>query len=472
VVLVVEKLDRFSRLGIDETFELNRRLIKGGVELHLAKAERVAVDPTNKRDLGSRMTTMAEAYMDEMYSANLSERIGKAWALKKVNAAKEVLTANVPAWLEVVDGKLSEVLELKRVPVKKAKKRTDNVKVPGATVREAFRLAALGVGVANISNSLNGALGGLSLGWLTRTLSSRTVLGEYQPKKYVKVPGRKSGKQVPDGEAIAEYFPKIIDPDLFNAARAQAESKRKNGKPNAKLTGDRISHKADNLFSGLLYDVTTAPGVGLNFQRIVGKKKTHVYLYSAHAPGRRRYRTDYEKFETAFLGFLDELDWKSVARAAESDEVSGAAAEWNRVSLEADRVSRALVVKESVLEMSTDIAESRTLTPLVTKLRSRLTNLTEEKEALSGKLDSARARSEALYRPEDLLALIRSNTPEGDDVRLRLRTEIRKRIARIEVSFGLDGFQAVCDIRFVNGVQRGIILDGERALLLRIEGSL
>lgn len=68
-----------------------------------------------------------------------------------------------------------------------------------------------------------------------------------------------------------------------------------------------------------------------------------------------------------------------------------------------------------------------------------------------------------------MLAAIRSGDPE---LRLKLKAEIRKRISRIEVSFDLDGFEAVADIRFVNGVVRGVIFDDERALLLRVEGSL
>jgi len=74
-----------------------------------------------------------------------------------------------------------------------------------------------------------------------------------------------------------------------------------------------------------------------------------------------------------------------------------------------------------------------------------------------------------LESPEDLLALIRSGDPE---MRLKLKAEIRKRISRIEVSFGLDGFEAVADVRFINGVVRRIIFDGERVLLLHIEGDL
>ena len=42
--MVVEKMDRFSRLGIDETRTLTRRLIKGGMELHLAGTGRIIRD--------------------------------------------------------------------------------------------------------------------------------------------------------------------------------------------------------------------------------------------------------------------------------------------------------------------------------------------------------------------------------------------------------------------------------------------
>ena len=80
----------------------------------------------------------------------------------------------------------------------------------------------------------------------------------------------------------------------------------------------------------------------------------------------------------------------------------------------------------------------------------------------------ARSRATALESPEDLLAIIRSGDPE---MRLKLKSEIRKRISRIEVSFGLDGFEAVADVKFINGVQRGIILDGERVLLLHVEAA-
>jgi hypothetical protein len=100
--------------------------------------------------------------------------------------------------------------------------------------------------------------------------------------------------------------------------------------------------------------------------------------------------------------------------------------------------------------------------------QAQLADCTRKHENLAARLAEARSRAAALESPEDLLAVIRSGDPE---MRLKLKTEIPKRIGRIEISFGLDGFEAVADVRFINGVQRGTILDGEQALCLRVEGS-
>jgi hypothetical protein len=63
-----------------------------------------------------------------------------------------------------------------------------------------------------------------------------------------------------------------------------------------------------------------------------------------------------------------------------------------------------------------------------------------------------------LCRPEVLLDLIGKNTPEANDIRLRLRAELRKRIARIALMFVPDGAVAidgliVMSITYVNGVR-------------------
>ena len=94
-------------------------------------------------------------------SLSKSERIGAAWSYKKANATSEVLTVNVPAWLDVVDGKIFEKPEMVEV------------------VREGFKMSANGISSRHILRSLNGRLNGLTKSWLVRTLGNPAVLREY-----------------------------------------------------------------------------------------------------------------------------------------------------------------------------------------------------------------------------------------------------------------------------------------------------
>jgi DNA invertase Pin-like site-specific DNA recombinase len=97
--LLIEYLDRLSRLGITETFALIGRLRSGGVELHETKANRVI---RSLDDLGTSIMALVDSYQAQEYSRKLSERIGRGWAAKKARAATgSILTRNLPAWLKI-----------------------------------------------------------------------------------------------------------------------------------------------------------------------------------------------------------------------------------------------------------------------------------------------------------------------------------------------------------------------------------
>ena len=96
--MVIEALDRLSRLGITETFELLGKLKACSVELHETLNNRVI---RSLDDLGTGVMALVDSYPAQAYSAKLSERVGKAWASKKIDAANgKLVTKNVPAWLE------------------------------------------------------------------------------------------------------------------------------------------------------------------------------------------------------------------------------------------------------------------------------------------------------------------------------------------------------------------------------------
>ena len=83
--LVVEKMDRFSRLGIEETRQLIRRLIKGGVELHLAGSNRVV---RSLDDLPTVIMDAVESYGAKAYADNMRVNVQRGIEKLKDKAAE------------------------------------------------------------------------------------------------------------------------------------------------------------------------------------------------------------------------------------------------------------------------------------------------------------------------------------------------------------------------------------------------
>src|SRR5271165_1439528 len=103
--LVIEQMDRLSRLPIVETFDLLREITDAGVEIHdISDGEILKAGFGN--DLMQIMKFALKASGSTEYSKKLSQRVGSAWRSKKSNATDlKAITANVPAWLKAEQGK-------------------------------------------------------------------------------------------------------------------------------------------------------------------------------------------------------------------------------------------------------------------------------------------------------------------------------------------------------------------------------
>jgi hypothetical protein len=139
------------------------------------------------------------------------------------------------------------------------------------------------------------------------------VLGEFQPRKR-----NSKGKKEVEGEPIKDYFPKIIDEDLFNrAAQSRLARSTRNIDGKKQPVGGRKGKGLPNLFTGIpmkcLYcgsainrlDKNEHGGIFFvcsNAQRGMGCEKTH---------------WNYKHFETSFLAHTDELGLEKLARSEE-----------------------------------------------------------------------------------------------------------------------------------------------------------
>jgi recombinase len=333
------------------------------------------------------------------------------------------------------------------------------VEIPAqvAVVREMFRLAALGLGSKKIALQINS---GLAIATIQKTLASRATLGEYQPHRVV------NGKRLPDGDPIAGYYPAIISPSEWAAARAEID--RKNTMPDGRRQFCSKNDRADNLFTGLLFDVTDKPERTLVFQK---KQAGHnAVLVSAYdrLDHRKSHRFPYAKFERAFLELLKDLDWKAIADKGKSDDEIQLQKRLDAKLAELDRVERR--IGKTKAAMDSEDVEPGELRILARKLDADETlaaTLTEEKDATSASLEAARAQTQVLAEPQALIEAI--SDPSNTEMRLRARTEIRKRVSRIDFIFHKNDpglFAGI--VSFNNKALRLITVVGDQVYVMRI----
>ena len=204
--LLVEHLDRLSRLPVMDALNIFQEIIKRGISIVTLRDKIVY----SKENLNANWTSLIIA-LASMSGANdesvkKSDRVGKAWQNKKQEARAELkpLGNNAPLWLDYISIPApAYIINQERVDI----------------VRRIFDLAISGHGKTLILKALNaesipsfkGKTWGSSS--LQKLLSNRAVIGEYQPHV-----GRGKDRQ-PIGAPIQGYYPPIISQTTFYEAQ-------------------------------------------------------------------------------------------------------------------------------------------------------------------------------------------------------------------------------------------------------------
>jgi DNA invertase Pin-like site-specific DNA recombinase len=452
---LVEEQDRLSRQGIMATFAVIGRLLEAGIEIHVTEKNLAIRSFKDLDNLAISVPTIVNGSAANEYSEKLSARVSSARSSEreKARATGLAITAKAPSWIRAEMGKKA-------------------VAIPehAATVRRIFELAIFGLGCKKIVRKLEEEgrapfIPGHAWnpGFIQNVLCSRAVLGEYLPHKLV------NGRRVPVGEPIPDYYPAIITQSEWNAARAAVKAKtrfvRKDGKPG--FAGGRTN--VNSLLSPLVYDADN--GVTMVFLQ---KQGDHPYLVSKWQSRKKAHFLRLDKFESAFLGFLEDLDWKSVAGEGESEEVKKAVAELDAVLREIDRCTGKIARMQDLVNEG---SFSRSLFEALDGERAKLRDYASRKEKLAAALAEVRSNAAALHAPEELVEAIRSG--KNPELRLKLKAEIRKRISRIDICFDQteiddprDRLDYFCYVKFANDVPRAIGVKDSKALLFKITGDL
>jgi DNA invertase Pin-like site-specific DNA recombinase len=422
-ILIVESLDRLSRQEITSAVGLFMSIIDADITIHtLMDGQTYSKDGINANPVQIVMSIMVMMRSHDESKAK-ADRLSKVWKAKRDNLGKRKLTAMAPKWLKL--NRKSQIFE----PI------PERVE----TLQRIFQECLDGYGAYRITKRLNNdgvPTFGRSPKWGTSTvkkiLHNRSVLGEFQPHRLITDGAKKT--RVPEGEPIADYFPRIIDDSTFYAA--QKRLSEKTGK------GGRTGF-VRNLFQHLA--VCGLCGGKVHF---VNKGKWQYLRCGDSYAGRgcKAVPWPYQDFESVFLNECRELDANTVLKNGNERANRIKAAQQ---AVDATRGELAAIEKRIAnYDAAIDTADSQAIIDrFVKKLTDAEGQKTDAEKRLSDAIAALHAsQSETITVDEHMQSLrdlIRKlEMVEGKD-QIQLRDQLRNTIAGLvdKIEFFPGGLQ-------------------------------
>lgn len=411
--LIVESIDRISRQGIDEGYDLIKGILKSGIRIVTLSPERkFDIEATKSLSKGAlEIQLILERAAEE--SERKSDRVGSAWANKRKNAASKVVTRKLPGWIRFNDGKLA-------IDPEAAK-----------TVRRIFAMAREGLGVMVIAKRLNEegveVLGrkefkGKPVVWSETVvyciLKSLATVGIFQPCK-----GRGSDRQ-PCGEPIQNYFPAVISAEEFHAVHGIIKSRAKNGR------GRRGSHV--NLFAGLLIDARD--GGSLTYKHLSTRPPALIPTGAKRGKGTKWCSFPVAPFESAIMSKLTELKASDIS----GDDATG---------LKVESISGQLADVDALIKSwSAKMDDLATVDIVASKLADLNSRRKKLAEALAdAQREAASPISESWKGFRSLADLLAKDS--SDELRMKLRAALRRSIESIHCVFTGSGRLRLAAVR-------------------------
>ncbi|WP_454440872.1 recombinase family protein [Vibrio bathopelagicus] len=213
--LLVESLDRLSRAKIQKAMRQLMDITDFGVTVITLLDGKQYTNDMEFSDFLMAGVVMQRAFEE---SETKSKRLKAVWA-KKRQAGE--MHSNAPFWIDRTEEgyKLNEFT---------------------STVQRIFEMCSQGMGHYTITNILNAeGLKAPNSTWNSSTISkmlrSRSVIGEYQPNTVT------NKVATPIGDPIYDYYPAVIDIELFN--KAQVEVNQRLAKHKSHRGGSTKTHR-------------------------------------------------------------------------------------------------------------------------------------------------------------------------------------------------------------------------------------
>lgn len=401
--LIVESVDRISRQGIDEGYDLCKRILKAGVHIITLSPERDFGPETVKGLTKGALELLIILERAEEESRTKSTRLTAVWQEKRKAAregkpqpgrlsskvaGKSLLTHSLPLWVEEKDGKLVLIPERAEV------------------VKRIFKLTADGYGLYSIVKKFTeervppfGGCGHWAKSSLGHILKDRRAVGEYQYSSRSK----KSAEP-----PIPNYYPAVVTEEEWFAARSGTAQRK--GKPG------RISHNRVNMFTGLLFDAIDGSTYTASTKNT--RKHKPVLVNLSAIEGRTKWRSfPMASFEDAILTNFLEID---TSELEDKENTNTAAQEYKALDGEFSELTKD--IEEAVRDMDEN-GVSPAITKVVRKKEARLEEVVKLRDDAQARMNQSPSKS--LTEAKSIIRILKE-APDQEDIRLRLRALLRR----------------------------------------------
>lgn len=400
-ILLVENLDRLSRQGVDEAYDLFRSILKAGIEIVVLKPYEVRYSKDSLNNFTDLLLPLMYFHLAYIESKNKADRLKKLWIHKREDAPTgKPFDRRCPSWISWDDKTEKFVLN-------------DGEKA----ICFIFEKTIEGLGQRQILEQLQkrfapiGSSGRWNTSFIQKVLNDRAVLGERQPKEV-----NEDGERVTVGSPLPNYYPAVIDePTWYQAQAAKANRQRQKG-PNSGFV---------NLFTGLIFNAHDGHAMHLQTSPLgKGKRQRRLVSYGhlSRLVNSDSVSVRYADFEAVFINCLTELRVDDFESQLDRHELRDR-------EQERDGIVKRLEELEAVLAnpATADI-------PTVITVVASLTKRNAELEELIEKLKAESHVDQPLINAQQILnKLNEANRDASRSLRLRLRTLIAELVGKILV---------------------------------------
>lgn len=412
--LLVESLDRISRNAVMDALSIFTKILGHGITI-ITLSDGRTYTKESCNDIGNILMSIVIMSRAHEESAMKSRRVGAAWQNKRDRALSgHIMTATIPAWLRL----------------KEDRSGFDIIKARALLILEIFNMAINGYGIDAISRILNKRRvdtweGGIhrsrkSKGWhssyIFKILHNRAVLGEITPTKRV------YGTPLAQ-EPIPNYYPQIIPTDIFvKAVAALGQRRTKGGRPAT----------VENLFAGLLRCGYCGGSV---VRTNKGNKYPVYYSCLNHKRGVSKcgfQKWICEEFDNIALAEIKEITIDKLVPQEHATTISSLHAKLITID---DTIKQTQHKVERLLEAIETDGSVILLTERLKQVEMKLDNMKTEKRKIEIQYDKEKGKRETTSRTiQETASLIELLNQSGSqEVRLKLRQQIRELVERLEV---------------------------------------